>query len=45
MVWTDGSRYSGRWRYGRPSGYGEFTASDGDVFKGYWKNYYIDLTL
>lgn len=34
----DGSIYDGMWRYGKRSGLGTFYFSNGDVFRGSWRD-------
>lgn len=35
---VDGSMYEGQWVRGRPNGRGTFTAPNGDITTGMWKN-------
>lgn len=38
LTLNDGSMYDGLWRYGKRSGLGTFCFSNGDVFRGSWRD-------
>ena len=45
MTWADGARYEGYWEYGVASGKGKFTHIDGEIFRGLWRNYYVNKEI
>jgi hypothetical protein len=41
MIFRDSARYDGEWRFSRPFGKGRFTYTDGEIYDGMWKSYYV----
>jgi len=38
MIWTDGSRYEGDFKFGKIEGQGTKVFSNGNTYIGWWKN-------
>ena len=38
LTQTNGDRYAGAWRNGRPHGRGSYTQADGTTFEGTWRD-------
>lgn len=38
MIWIDGAKYEGEWRYNKACGRGQFYHIEGDVYDGEWMN-------
>jgi hypothetical protein len=34
--WSDGSCYTGEWKFNKASGKGTLTHADGDIYEGEW---------
>lgn len=38
MVWPDGAKYIGEWRFNKAHGRGKFYHVEGDIYDGEWSN-------